>query len=528
VISRILVGLLAGTIGGFLGWLLQENLINYNAHVVPGVLPGQGAINTGLTIGEARILALCVGGCIGLFLGAVDGIVEGSRRKLIRGIAIGVVAGFFLGYIGLFMGQWIFQRLGGTSEGVPNPGIFSFGQQVIARAFGWALMGLGLGAGSAISTWSPKRIGQGALGGFLGGFVGGFIFDLLAMGSAPVQEAVGAGGVHDSGGPSRMVGFTAIGGFTGLFIGLVQELMKQAWVKVLAGRNEGKDFILSKPLNILGRDERSDVPLYGDPSVGIQHAAIRADGNRHVLIDAHTPTGTVVNGQPVPPGGELLLRDGDMIQIGSHRILFREKATASKIARPAVDTPRSKAGSPAGVVPMPAHLCPFCGAPKDASGNCLCTVGGSPIGAAGAPPPGYGGYPTPGAGSSAGMQGMSGYGPGTPAPPGAPMVGGVGIVPRGGPDMPRLVGIEGPYTGEVFLLTSQNMTVGREPGRDIVLSADTTVSRNHARITNEGGDLVIYDNGSSNGTYVNGMRISMQVLVPGDVVKFGSSVFRFE
>ncbi len=169
MISRILVGLLAGTIGGFLGWLLQENLINYNAHVVPGVLPGQGAINTGLTIGEARILALCVGGCIGLFLGAVDGIVEGSRRKLIRGIAIGVVAGFFLGYIGLFMGQWIFQRLGGTSEGVPNPGIFSFGQQVIARAFGWALMGLGLGAGSAISPGRPSASGKGRWAGFSAG-----------------------------------------------------------------------------------------------------------------------------------------------------------------------------------------------------------------------------------------------------------------------------------------------------------------------------------------------------------------------
>src|SRR4029078_5476741 len=133
----------------------------------------------------------------------------------------------------------------------------------------------------------------------LGGLVGGFVFDLLAHGAVPITAAAGASGVRDVGGPSRMVGVTLIGALTGFFIGLVEELLKQAWVKVLAGRNEGKDFILYKAVNILGRDERSDVPLFGDTGVAVQHAAIRADGRRHVLLAADTPAGTVVNGQPV-------------------------------------------------------------------------------------------------------------------------------------------------------------------------------------------------------------------------------------
>ncbi len=531
--SRIWIGLIAGGLGGFLGWLLQESMIRYDTLVMPGALPGQGPVEIGLSAAQFRILVFCVGGSIGLFLGAVDGIVEGNRRKLWRGMGIGVAAGIVLGYMGMFVGSRIYNALGGTTT-TSGLSLFAYLRQIIARSFGWALMGLGLGVGSAIATLDKKRIWQGALGGFLGGFAGGAIFDILANFSHPIQEAAGRSGPIDVGGPSRMVGFTAIGGLTGLFIGIVEELFKQAWVKVLAGRNEGKDFILSKPLNILGRDERSDVPLYGDPGVGTQHAAIRADGKRHVLIDANTPTGTVVNGQRVPPGGELLLRDGDMIQIGAHRILFREKATASKIARPAVDMPKSKSASPAGAVPMPGHLCPFCGAPKDASGGCLCGVPGSPAGSAGAvPAAGAGSYrgvtPGVGAGISQGGAGVGAYSPGMQASGyGAPGFGAAGAVPRGGSEMPRIVGIEGPYTGEVFLLTGQNIGLGREPGRDIVLAADSTISRNHARIANEGGDLVVYDNGSVNGTFVNGMRISMQVLVPGDIVQFGSSKFRFE
>jgi len=99
----------------------------------------------------------------------------------------------------------------------------------------------------------------------------------------------------------------------------------------------------------------------------------------------------------------------------------------------------------------------------------------------------------------------------------------------GGDVMARLVGIEGPYAGEVFFLTGQNNAIGRGADRDIVLSADQTVSRNHAHIGNEGSDLVIYDDGSSNGTFVNGMRVTMQVLVSGDIVQLGqNSKFRFE
>lgn len=524
--SRILVGLIAGTIGGFLGWLFQERLINYDY-----------SISLGLSVEQTRTLIYCVGGLIGLFLGAVDGIVEGNARKLGRGIVIGALAGIVLGYVGYYIGSYIYNLLGGNSSGRPDAGMFSFTRQVIARSFGWALMGLGLGVGSAIATFTPRRIWQGAIGGFLGGFLGGFVFDLLAIGAIPVQQAVGASsGLHDVGGPSRAVGFTAIGALTGLFIGLIQEMMKEAWVKVLAGRNEGKVYILSKAMNIFGRNERSDVPLFADPNIADQHAAIRADGKRHFLIDAGTPMGTVVNGQRMQQAGELLLRDGDMIQIGSQRILFRERATQSKVARPAVDAPKAKP-SLASNVPMPGNLCPYCGAAKDPSGGCLCTVAsgagqGAPVGVGSVGMNAHAGMGAmPGMGYGA-TQAPGGYGPGPMDSDtggfGAPMT--VGTAPASGigTDVRRLVGIEGMYAGQVFPLTVPNVTVGRDAGRDIALAGDSTVSRSHAHIVQEGGQFVVYDDGSSNGTYVNSMRVSVQPLVPGDIVQFGSSKFRFE
>lgn len=494
--SRILLGLIAGTIGGFLGWFVQERLINHEL-----------ALRNGPTLMDSIILALAVGGGCGMLLGAVDGVLENNLQKLFKGLLIGGIAGFLLGNAGFKIGSVVFAMLGGKS----NPDMLSFATQIVARAFGWAFLGLGLGVGASVATLNVKRIRNGALGGFIGGFLGGLVFDLVG---SSVNILTPGEGVREVGGPGRAIGFTAIGALTGFFIGLVEELLKQAWVKVLAGRNEGKDFILYKPMNILGRDERADIPLYGDMSVGSQHAAIRADGNRHVLLDAGMPLGTIVNGQQVPSGGELLLRDGDMIQIGTHRILFREKATQSRVAPEPRDVVHPKTGP--SQVAMPGHICPFCGSPKKADGSCLCSLSAAPLSLP--PAAGYsgGGYP-----------GSSGYAAPVPSssvfPEAAPYP-----AYGGSNNMPRLIGVEGPYSGQVFLLTAPITVVGRDPDRDIVLTADATISRNHARLVNEGGTFAVYDNGSSNGTFVNSLRIDMQVLRTGDIVQFGSSKFRFE
>ena len=60
-----------------------------------------------------------------------------------------------------------------------------------------------------------------------------------------------------------------------------------------------------------------------------------------------------------------------------------------------------------------------------------------------------------------------------------------------------------------FALSAQDIAVGREPGCDISFdAAATVVSRVHAHIRLEGGDFIVEDNNSFNGTFLNGQRIS--------------------
>ncbi len=88
----------------------------------------------------------------------------------------------------------------------------------------------------------------------------------------------------------------------------------------------------------------------------------------------------------------------------------------------------------------------------------------------------------------------------------------------------RLVMNQGPKTGETFALDKDVIALGRAPTNDIVI-AEPQVSRQHARIVRQGDVLVLEDLGSTNGTFVNGVRlVSPHVLVGGDVIALGDAV----
>jgi hypothetical protein len=88
----------------------------------------------------------------------------------------------------------------------------------------------------------------------------------------------------------------------------------------------------------------------------------------------------------------------------------------------------------------------------------------------------------------------------------------------------RLVMSQGPQPGQTFMLDQDLISLGRDPGSDIVIS-DPQISRKHARIRRQAGLLVIEDVGSTNGTFVNGVRlIDPHTLVNGDVINLGDAV----
>jgi predicted component of type VI protein secretion system len=88
----------------------------------------------------------------------------------------------------------------------------------------------------------------------------------------------------------------------------------------------------------------------------------------------------------------------------------------------------------------------------------------------------------------------------------------------------RLVMNQGPQPGQTFTLDQDLLMLGRDQGNHIVIS-DPQVSRRHARIMRQGDLVVIEDVGSTNGTFVNGMRLTgPHTLVDGDLIGLGDAV----
>jgi FHA domain len=79
---------------------------------------------------------------------------------------------------------------------------------------------------------------------------------------------------------------------------------------------------------------------------------------------------------------------------------------------------------------------------------------------------------------------------------------------------------------EYELVRDQPLTLGREPGNDVVLKS-TFVSKQHAVVRYEGGQFVVEDLKSANGTRVNGSPISVSLLTPGDKIEVGDQNLTF-
>jgi len=82
----------------------------------------------------------------------------------------------------------------------------------------------------------------------------------------------------------------------------------------------------------------------------------------------------------------------------------------------------------------------------------------------------------------------------------------------------------GPTPGKLIQLGKAELLVGRELSNDIVIS-DADVSRKHARLVQQGDSYLLEDVGSTNGTFLNGQRLSApQLLKPGDRIRLGETV----
>jgi len=112
---------------------------------------------------------------------------------------------------------------------------------------------------------------------------------------------------------------------------------------------------------------------------------------------------------------------------------------------------------------------------------------------------------------------------GPAAPPGAwsPTPQPSGMLPA------RLTVIQGSASRPYVDLSPGGLLIGRDLSCGLVLY-DPQVSGQHARLKWAAGAWVIHDLNSTNGTYVNGMRVTSQPVRPGDQVQIGQTVLVFQ
>lgn len=483
MIGRLLLGLLLGGVGGVVAFLIQEPLIDHQ----------RALFDPAAAVRQTIWLSLVLGACYGFTLGMVDSLTRGlPAQALCKGVVAALI-GLPGATIALFLGNTVYGTLSDWLGNPIGPGAtptpLGFITDIVPRTLGWLFLGTGIGAAVGAVTGSTKRWWHSTIGGAIGGALGGIAFQIFTLIFAPFYLAASGEGRIEIGAPGRAVGFPVLGASIGFFIALVQEALKAAWVRVILGRNEGREYPVDKPICIIGRDESADIPLFGDIHIAPQHARIIKQQNRHLLEDLGAPAGTLLNGQPIQ---QAWLKDGDLIQIASMRLQFFEKATRS-LVREAIERVEQPPARP----PLPDYLCPYCGERKDpVTGQCACSV-------------------LPGAVAPVVI------------PSETPFTGGV-AQPTVGTAPTRLVVLSGVKAGATFPLRGDVLTIGREVGRDVQVDFDPTVSRRHARLERQGDRWVLIDEGSRNGTFVNGQRVQQRVIQVGDVLRLGNTEMKVE
>jgi pSer/pThr/pTyr-binding forkhead associated (FHA) protein len=321
---ELFIKALAGLVGGAIGWIPVE--IATHGHSITE------QESTATIIAGIVSVALVAGMIGGMILAAEDNALQltpAARRRFLIGFAVCLV----LALPETYYSDLIFSKIlnaGGWGVGHQGSELYL----VVGRLIGWSFMGLMLGIGVGLASFSLPNILKGGLGGLMGGLVGGSGFDLI-------------GSFSQSGLASRLIGFSVIGLAIGFFIGLVHQLTKSAWLAVEAGRLKGRQFRLEGASVMLGRAEENAVGLFGDPGVQPRHAVISRQGDAYTLKNLAVQAGTLTNGTRIET---IQLHDGDRVKISNYELTFHlradKRATESQSAEGTAPRPYVQASSP--------------------------------------------------------------------------------------------------------------------------------------------------------------------------------------
>jgi pSer/pThr/pTyr-binding forkhead associated (FHA) protein len=239
----------------------------------------------------------------------------------------------------------------------------------------------------------------------------------------------------------------------------------------LVSLTDGREYTVLATTLVLGREAGCDVVVPGK-DVSRRHAEIMATPKGYLLVDSST-NGVFVNEERVT--SQRLLARGDVIRIGEEN--FRFYADTVEPSPP---------GLAAAMSPAPA-------------------------------PPGAG----------ARLQNTSFGIPVTPRPvPAVPGSASAGANPSG--PLANFLVRSGALKGQRLIVRTPVANIGRADYNDLVVP-DDSVSTSHAKLQRREGVWVLVDLESTNGTYVDGERITADTAIaPGTMVRFGDVQLVFE
>jgi pSer/pThr/pTyr-binding forkhead associated (FHA) protein len=264
-----------------------------------------------------------------------------------------------------------------------------------------------------------------------------------------------------------------------------EEIMDQKWFGRLE-EETGRRHRLRVGESTVGR-EGADVTL-PDKTISRLHAHLMVGEDNSVVVeDLGSTNGTQVNGERLAPNAPRTLVDGDTVRFGSIRLRFRAIDSSAEAIE--AETPETPLDIPP-VVPLLGAQDPVL----------------SPI--------------------SAILDSQ------VPEPPALNPLERLFRAPVGTAVNARakLVATRGDMISEHPLIEGVT-TFGRRADSTIVLRNDPYVSGNHAQIVGEGEVFILTDVGSTNGTLLNGDRLTPNqpmTLSQGDEIVIGGTIFRFE
>ncbi|MEI6289426.1 MAG: FHA domain-containing protein [Chloroflexota bacterium] len=274
-----------GGIGGLIGWKISDIL---GLSFFQNIYMSEAVVGT------------LIGLMIGLMIGLSEGLILGNFVEAGKSGLTSSLLGAAGGAIGLPIGEFIFQNLGGAWVG---------------RILGWCIFGSLVGLAEGI--FGKSQAWKGTLGGFIGGWIGG----LLLQGAHTLLKDPIIGNV---------LGLILLGTSIGAFISLITVLLSRVWFEVMNGKLKGTEFILDKflkqngPAIAIGSSALKSEIVMPDPDIAPQHAMLTSDGTKFSIKDISL-NGTFVNNKRIERS---TLKDGERIRMGNTELVYHEKRSS--------------------------------------------------------------------------------------------------------------------------------------------------------------------------------------------------------